>query len=205
MEDKAKKKIKFRIIFFKRAALIIFINIIIPSFVFSQGVDKTNMGFMFGLNVPISWGNLNGNYKSGWNFDMNFEHTVSNSIVLGGALDMSNQPGSYTEQLQTISYTKDVSMKFVSLDGYIKLQNNLAMENEWQFFLKAGGGFFVNTYGKELGGGGYTILFGPGLNNMLGRKGKITSGIEYRINNFEKDPVTQLQFKIGFSFCLNPK
>jgi hypothetical protein len=181
-----------------------FFFFLLPSLLFSQGVHKTNMGFMFGLNVPASWSNLNGNYKSGWNFDMNFEHTVSNSIVLGGALDMSNQPGSYTEQLQTTSYTKDVSMKFVSLDGYIKLQNNLAQENDWQFFLKAGGGFFGTTYGKELGGGGYTIFFSPGINYMLGRKGKITSGIEYRINKFKYDAVTQLQFKVGFSFCLNP-
>lgn len=56
----------------------------LPSLLFSQGVNKTNLGFMAGLSVPTASKDFRNSHSSGFNFNINVDHTVSESIVLGG-------------------------------------------------------------------------------------------------------------------------
>ncbi|MBN8570418.1 MAG: hypothetical protein J0M18_12370 [Ignavibacteria bacterium] len=186
----------------------------LPSLLFSQGVNKTNLGFMAGLSVPTASKDFRNSHSSGFNFNINVDHTVSESIVLGGELDFARQTGTITDIYPGYSsYTKDNNYQFISLDAFMKLQNNLAHVNEGQFFVKAGGGLWLAAIDKGTGHGGgpgpgyFGILFGPGFNYLPGNNMKITSALEYRlfIGKGEAENISLLQFKVGFSFCLNPR
>lgn len=187
---------------------IFFVLVIIspPAITFSQGVDKTNLGFMAGLSVPVGSKSFSEIHKAGFNFNINVEHTFTKSLVIGCEFDFAKQNGTYTEILATTTYVKDDTYQFAALDAYMKLQNNLTAKNDFQFFLKAGGGFFATTVRKSLGGGGTTILLSPGVSYLTDKNIKITSAIEYRYNFGGNEwSASLLQFKVGFSFCLNPK
>lgn len=185
----------------------IFLILFLPSLLFSQGVNKTNLGFMAGLSIPVASKDFSSTHKAGFNFNINVEHTVSESIVLGGELDFARQTGTLTEYYGGAAHTKDNPYQFISLDAYMKLQNNLARVNEGQFFVKAGGGIWLAAVDKQAGGGYIGILFGPGFNYLPGNNMKITSALEYRIflDKGQAENISLLQFKIGFSFCLNPR
>lgn len=186
---------------------LIFCIIFSADVIFSQGVDKTNLGFMAGFSMPVGSKSFSEIHKTGFNFNINVDHTISESLVLGGELDFARQPGTKTDITPIAAYVKDDSYQFIDLNAYVKLQNNLAKKNEVQLFFKAGGGVFMTSVNKALGGGGTVILLGPGLNFMAGHDIKITSGVEYRYH-FSKNTdwsASLLQFKVGFSFCLNPR
>lgn len=195
----------------KKLFVVIFFSLL-PSLVFSQGVGKTNLGFMAGLSIPTAPKDFRSTHSSGFNFNINVDHTISKAIVLGGELDFARQTGSLTEYYGGAAHTKDNPYQFFALDAYMKLQNNLAREGDGQFFIKAGGGLWL-AMAKDTGPGGAPgagsagILFGPGFNYLPGNNLKFTSAIEYRIF-IAKSPAENtslLQLKIGFSFCLNPR
>lgn len=161
---------------------------------------------MGGMSVPIGSKTFAENHSPGFNFNINLEHTVSEAILLGAELDFANHKGSYTETYSSSVYNKESSYQFIAADAYMKLQNNLARNNEFQFYLKAGGGLYMTAVNKGLGGGGIVILFAPGINYMTGHHVKLTSALEYRYNSSQSDwSASLLQFKLGFSFCMNPK
>lgn len=190
----------------KKLFVVIFFSLL-PSLVFSQGVGKTNLGFMAGLSIPTANKDFRNSHSSGFNFNINVDHTITKAIVLGGELDFARQTGSLTEYYGGASHTEDNPYQFSALDAYMKIQNNLSREGDGQFFIKAGGGLWLASVDKSMGGGGIGILFGPGFNYLPGNNMKITSAIEYRIYiaKGQSENISLLQFKIGFSFCLNPR
>lgn len=163
---------------------------------------------MAGLSIPTASKDFRSTHSSGFNFNINVDHTVSESIVIGGELDFARQTGSLTETYGGgYMSTKDNPYQFFALDAYMKIQNNLAREEEGQFFIKAGGGLWGASINKSMGPGGLGILFGPGFNYLPGNNMKITSALEYRlyIAKGETENISLLQLKIGFSFCVNPR
>lgn len=161
---------------------------------------------MGGLSVPITNDAPNEVHKSGYNFNIMVDYSVSKALVIGGEFDIANNKGTQDVAYFGGRYAKDISKRIVAFDAYLKLQNNLAKKNETQFFVKGGYGIFISPTNDNYLGGGTVLVLGAGLNYLTANYVKLQSAIEYR-NNFGSGsssfPI--LQFKLGFSFCLNPK
>ncbi len=113
----------------KKLFVVIFFSLL-PSLVFSQGVGKTNLGFMAGLSIPTAPKDFRSTHSSGFNFNINVDHTISKAIVLGGELDFARQTGSLTEYYGGAAHTKDnpYQLKYAeSVDGihYVRKDNDL--------------------------------------------------------------------------------
>lgn len=182
----------------KKSILIFLCLLFLPSIVFSQGVDKTNLGFTAGASVPTDFEEFTRDHRGGFNVTAFAESNFTRYLTLGMSGSMSNYPyrGLYTAGPHI----------YISGGYYFKIQDNLLKDGKIQIFAKGGVGIFkgmekFETEARRLTLSGFSFLAGAGLNYIVERGMKIFLEADYEY--FVKS-VSSFQLKLGLSFCLNP-
>lgn len=183
---------------FLNTLMLFFTVILLPSLVFSQGVDKTYLGFTAGVSVPTDFEIFTRDHKAGFNATAFAESNFTRYLTLGMSGSISNYPyrGIYTPGPHI----------YVSANYYFKIQNNLLKEGKVQLFAKGGVGIFkgvgkFESEAEDLTLSGFSFLTGVGANYLFEQGKKIFFETDYEI--FIKS-VSSFQFKLGLSFCVNP-
>lgn len=174
-----------------------FVILFLPSLVFSQGIDKTNLGFTAGVSVPTDFEEFTRDHKGGFNFTAFAESNFTRYLTLGISGSLSNYPyrGIYTPGPHI----------YVSGGYYFKIQDNLLKEGKVQPFVKGGVGIFkgmekFEIEARRLTLSGFSFLTGAGVNYIVTEGNKIFFEADYEINI---KSVSSFQFKLGLSFCVN--
>lgn len=201
MEDKAKKKIKLRRKFLKRAAGFLFIFFLLPSLLFSQGVHKTNLGLTIGSGIPVAAKDFSDNYSLSFNAGFHHEWTMGKPLTMGWEFNVAHFIPSKIE--------KD-PVQTVAAIFFVKLQDNLVMPEDYQFYFK--GGFGGGVVGDGAPGGHPTLpLFSlvytiaAGTNYILKNDDKIFVDLNFRNNYIGKksEYYNSVNLNFGYSFCMN--
>jgi hypothetical protein len=174
------------------------------SHLYSQEIHKTYMTFAGGTNAPVSPEAFREKYNAGFEFYIGAERNINSLLTPGAEIGMSIFP--------TISgggITHDPSnaniINALSLDAFLKLQNNDERVNMFQPFVKGGAGLYSTlkkqneeVYNPVKGTSAY-VLFGSGLNYLTDADFKFTLTAEYRVYFVSDRNASSFQLKAGFS------
>jgi hypothetical protein len=157
------------------------------------------MGLTIGTNFPTASEEFRADFKGGYNFGFHIEHTIGKITVVGGEFNFSRfAPNGDNSN----------GVKFGTLLGYFKIQDNTARNNDIQFFVKAGGGFAIlGIENPRPQHGGYLPLTlsactGAGANFFVSDKNKFFAETEYRFFPIKAFAQNAIFFNVGFSFYL---
>lgn len=191
----------------KKLIITVFISML-PALVFSQGVDKAHIGFMAGISSPFLPSDFKDTYSTGFDFNFSGEHDFGKLITLGGEIKYNYYKLKYDYGINNEIHPSPFGI--FSFAAFIKAQNNSAALKSFQPFFKIGLGYFTTTDKKKiprtsagvLGSEGAVFSFSPGINYILPDGNKITSSVEYKINNGIENAFSSVQIDLGLSFLL---
>jgi len=188
----------------------ILLLVMLPSLVFSQGIGKRNLILSAGLNFPTGGTEFRDDHKPSYDIDLQFEWTIGKKLALGFDLNHGKFPTKITASQQNPIPNGDYNYTSILIFG--KLQNNLAKEKDFQFFLKGGAGVFLITgsgngrdlmHGWSNTSGGLAILTGAGMNYFFQRGDKFILETGYRYNPGSDTNYNSVYINTGISFCVN--
>ena len=170
----------------------------LPSVIFSQ----VNLGFTGGIGLPIASKEFKENFSPIVNAGFHREGVVGNAVTLGWELNLAHCFPTKQEN--------DPAQLFSGL-FYSKLQDNKAMRDDLQFFLKGGAGLGVAADGRAGGHPSFpmfalTFLGGAGANYMLKGGDKIFAETSFKsfYTGTKSNYYHGIYLNVGYSFCLNP-
>jgi len=187
----------------KQFSLIVFF--LVPSLIIAQEIHKTYMTFAGGTNAPVSPEAFREKYNAGFEFYIGAEKNVNSFLTPGAEIGMSIFPtisggGIYHEYSSRANI-----INALSLDAFLKIQNNDEKVNMFQPFVKGGAGLYSTlkkqneeVYNPVKGTSAY-ILFGSGLNYLTDAHFKFTLTAEYRVYFVSEQNASSFQLKAGFS------
>ena len=179
--------------------LILFTQIFFTSSSYSQ--SKTNLGLTGGIGFPVAAKDFKDNYNISFNAGFHHEWTVGKKTVLGWEFNLAH--------FIPVKDEKD-PVQTGGVLFFMKFQDNAALKNDIQFFLKGGAGFGIAADGSP---GGHpslppfalTFITGGGANYMLSGGDKIFAETSYRyyLTGSKSQHYNSVNLNFGYSFCLS--